>query len=604
MRSMRRSLLKALALGGVLVSAGHGIDFDARSVTQWSPYLEWEIKGVSWSGNAYDVVATVTFEHAVGDGRHETEMFFDGNGTWKFRFTGTHTGTWTFTTKSDNADLNGHGGEVTVTPNPDESVTGFLVSSGNKFAVQTGEDGKLKAVPGHIFFPFGRDAWQARPDILLENLDEIMQKNEKYGFHRYFMSEVCNGWFKLGARGWNDHTSEEPDRATFEALEQVITNLHERGHSLHIWAWGDEARRWSPRGVPGGLNGHADRRVQRYIAARLGPLPNWTMGYGFDLQEWVTESELESWAEYLHRRMGWPHLLWARGRSNSELDVRSFSHVCHSYDNAVSNLSSDRNRPQLFEERDLYLRSCADMNWTRNHLWRYTLAGGHAGFFGQKFTDKKEYPNPEQVKTFFTFWNENDRLLPDMQRAANPGNGYCLTTSGGTHAVFYTENTSSMEMDLSEYRGTLFAVAVDVKRDYEEIPLTVEKADMTWNAPHSSDWAVAVGEFEDNNPTALTPGVHQHRVAPVPLKTFSTRNRLCVTGLHPDRPYAVTLTDARGRVSSVWKVSDTDGTASISTTTWSRGIYLVTVRGYRGRKQVVGGLSGPLHTALQVVNRQ
>ena len=592
MRKMPISLTKVIPFLAVSFFESEGIDFDTRSVSQWSPYLEWIIDNVSYSGNAYDVIATVTFEHEGSDARHATEMFFDGNDTWKFRFTGTKTGKWTFTTSSDNTDLNGHSGEVTVSPNPDESVVGFLVSSGGTFAIQTGEDGKLKAIPGHIFFPFGRDAWQARPDILLEKLDGIMSKNEKYGFHRYFMSEVCNGWFKLGAKGWDEHSSEEPDRATFEALEKVIVKLHEKGHSLHIWAWGDDAsnRRWTPKGVPGGLNGPADRRIQRYIAARLGPLPNWTMGYGFDLQEWVNESELQSWADYLHQRMGWPHLLWARGRSNSELDVRSFSHVCHSYDNAVSNLSSDPNRPQLFEERDLYLRSCADMDWTRNHLWRYTLAGGHAGFFGQKFTDKREYSDPEQIKTFFTFWYENDRLLLDMQRDDDRSDGYCLITPGKTHAVIYRENTSSVNMNLSDFAGALSAVAVDVKREYEEIPVSVTKSNMTWDAPNSSDWAIAVGQFDHDDPTAVAPGRQPSGAAPSYPRARHSGTMLRVTGLLPHRAYVITVTDARGCVSRLRRNAGANGELSLSMVEYPPGVYLVRIPALHDRACMVAAL--------------
>lgn len=114
-----------------MVTVGSSVDFGSETVTLWHPYLEWSIDNVSYSGNGYDVVATVAFEHDGSDARHETEMFFDGNDTWKFRFTGTKTGKWTFSTSSDNADLNGHSGEVNVTPNPDKSIPGFLVASGN-----------------------------------------------------------------------------------------------------------------------------------------------------------------------------------------------------------------------------------------------------------------------------------------------------------------------------------------------------------------------------------------------------------------------------------------------------------------------------------------
>jgi hypothetical protein len=89
-----------------------------------------------------------------------------------------------------------------------------------------------------------------------------------------------------------------------------------------FWAWGDESRKWTPIGVGEGINGKEGRRLQRYIAARLGPLPGWSMGYGFDLHEYISKNELRSWQNYLHNRLGWQHLLSARAT-----DLQSGDHM-------------------------------------------------------------------------------------------------------------------------------------------------------------------------------------------------------------------------------------------------------------------------------------
>mgnify|MGYP006283295897 CR=1 FL=1 len=577
-----RSLLMLLTLSAV----GYSTDFGSESVTMWEPYLEWEISGVSYSGNAYDVIATVTFEHGGSNARHETEMFYDGNDTFKFRFTGTKTGKWTFSTSSDNGDLNGHSGEVNVSPNPDKSGPGFLVASDNKFALQKGDDGELMGIPGHVFNPWVDNRDHARPDMYLSEIDNVIASAKKNGFTRLFMDEVVNGWFKLGAKGWDDHSSDEPDRATFEALEGIITKLHKNGMSFHIWAWGDEARKWTPKGVAGGTNGYADRRVQRYIAARLGPLPNWTMGYGFDLQEWTGEDGLRSWAEYLHERMGWPHLLCARGRSNDELDVVSYSHMCHDYNTAVGNLNRDPDRPHFFEERDLYKRSCADFDWTRHHVWRYTMAGGHAGFFGAyHWKNNEEYPHPEYLRAHHTFWYDNERLLIDMKADNSLTNGYCLITPDKTQAIFYKENTSSVEMKLSGFNGTLNAVAVDTKKDYEEVAVDVTKSNMTWDAPHSSDWAIAVGEFDEEQTVSVSDSPRREAV-PTPAELRYTGTKLEVTGLFPHHGYTITLSDARGRISRISRTSGPNGELSFSMAHCARGVYVVRIPGIRDQSGV------------------
>ena len=59
------------------------------------------------------------------------------------------------------------------------------------------------------------------------------------------------------------------------------------------------------------------------------------------------------------------------------------------------------------------------------------------------------------------------------------------------------------------FTGILFvalcAVAVDAKKNYEEIDVSISKSDMTWEAPYSSEWAVAVGEGDAPQPDDTPP---------------------------------------------------------------------------------------------------
>ncbi|MCB9249861.1 MAG: hypothetical protein H6613_15565 [Ignavibacteriales bacterium] len=74
----------------------------------------------------------------------------------------------------------------------------------------------------------------------------------------------------------------------------LIVTAREKGLHVHFWSWGDEQRNQTLVDVLGGINGVEDKRLQRYIAARLGPIPGWSMGYGFDLHEWVKRIKSES----------------------------------------------------------------------------------------------------------------------------------------------------------------------------------------------------------------------------------------------------------------------------------------------------------------------
>ena len=244
--------------------------------TMWTPYLEWGLENPEYSGNPFDLVAVVSFTHAESGETRQTEMFYAGDDIWKFRFTGTRTGEWTFTTSSNDWDLHGHTGQITIYPNTDPNIKGFLVSDGSKFARQVGENGELEGVVFNIWrggdFPRSVDAWYHSSDLQADLEYGIENYLWPHGMNALYPGAIANRWFNLETQAWNEHDSEDPDLRTFEALEQAIVYLHSQGIHLHMWAWGDEQRKWTPIGV-GGINGVPDKRLQRYIAARLGPLP-------------------------------------------------------------------------------------------------------------------------------------------------------------------------------------------------------------------------------------------------------------------------------------------------------------------------------------------
>ena len=310
-------------------AGGLGLD---RTATQWTPYEEWTLSNPSFSGNPFDLVATATFRHPASGERRTTEMFYDGGSSWKFRFTGTRTGRWTFATSSADPELDGRTGTITVEPPEDPSARGFLVTRGKKLARMDG-DGTVEAFQLKIFadgnlevhrrFGHGSDS----PVTRLGDerfVRAYVEKAQRHGSNWIFFSPR-NEFLRAGAVAHDEHDSEDPDLEAFRAIESAITVAHGMGAGVHLWAWGDEQRRWTPVGLPGGINGEVDRRLQRYIASRLGPVPGWTMSYGFDLSEWVSPAEVEAWASYLEARMGWDHLLMARGGAYDApaLDVQS-----------------------------------------------------------------------------------------------------------------------------------------------------------------------------------------------------------------------------------------------------------------------------------------
>ncbi|MFC1596983.1 twin-arginine translocation signal domain-containing protein [Planctomycetota bacterium] len=118
---------------------------------------------------------------------------------------------------------------------------------------------------------------------------KIKQFIVDHGFSGFHVPVIGGRWFDLDAQSDRvESTMTDPDLRTFEALELLVTRTHEAGGLVHIWPWGDHSRSQTPRSLSGGIGGAVDERLRRYTAARLGPIPGWSMGFGFDLDEWVT----------------------------------------------------------------------------------------------------------------------------------------------------------------------------------------------------------------------------------------------------------------------------------------------------------------------------
>ncbi|MFQ5627279.1 MAG: DUF5060 domain-containing protein [bacterium] len=513
--------------------------------TLWAPFLEWTFENTSYNGNPFDLIASAKFVHQASGETRTTGMFYDGGSTWKFRFSGTRTGEWQFTTSSADPDLNGHTGTVTINSNNDPKITGFLTSYKNKFALQTGENGDLRGYilqvywgAERFFFPnFAELPWDIRDYNDTSMITKIINHILERGCNTLAFI-VANQWFKAGVDGYDQHNSENPDLQTFRAVETAIVTVHKLGARVHIWKWRDQQRKGTPVGV-GGINGIPDKRLQRYIAARLGPLPGWTMAYGFDLEEWTNESDLRKWAEFMHQNMGWPHLLMARNFSNSTLNVVSNDNRpgANYYDDAVQTLDTDPERPHLYERRFLYTRDRWNMENTLQAFWEFAMAGGAGSSWGIYYWtgSMPDYSNPEQLRTHAQFWQ--NRLLLDMQRANNLTDGYCLKNPANTDFIFFKESTSSIRMNLNNLSGTQSVVAIDTKKAYSEVDLGQQSArDWTWTAPYRSDWAIAVGLFESSG---IHPGIDA--IPPVPptglqiTPKTETGNNLIESNINPLR---------------------------------------------------------------------
>ncbi len=475
-----------------------------RTGSLFSPYLEWKLEHAAHSGNPFDVQGTAVFTHAASGETRTTGMFYDGGVTWKVRFSGTRTGKWTFITRSPVAALNGKTGSVVIAgPVQGKAVRGFVTSvDGNRWAWQTGEsaDAVQPFVPQLVMardLPAYRETAKVDADIQRWLVD--------HGFNGIHVAPLCR-WFDVEQISADKIAAADPnpDPRTFEILEQLITRFHRAGGLVHLWAWGDESRRMTP--TKWGINGKADQRLQRYIAARLGPLPGWTMSYGFDLWEWVDGKQLAEWHRHLHQQFGWPHLLGGRWEKNQlsqateALDYSSYEQHRPDYAKYVEMIEKRPAKPSFAEDRfrvrepSPYPDKDYNLDMTRRGLWHSTLAGGVANIWGYLSPSADEggsqpYPNRPQIQTWARFFEH--RFVRGMQRASHLTDGFALSSKNTI--VFYKEDAKSLRVDLSGLKTGFGAVAVDTKKPYAEIDIgTLKSEPQTWNAPYQSDWAIAV----------------------------------------------------------------------------------------------------------------
>ncbi|MBS3735400.1 MAG: DUF5060 domain-containing protein, partial [Phycisphaerae bacterium] len=483
------------------------LDATGPSSAELFEYAEWHVDNPSYSGNAFDVIADVDFTHAGSGETITTQMFYDGNDDWKFRFTGTETGTWNYTTSSSDGDLDGLTGSISINPNSDPEALGFLVAAGQKYAWQVGNDGDLRAIP-KITYARNPETWfWGKDNSPTNNLNSYfapaLDEASNLGYDTWW-TNMRHAWFQWDAWSWNDHNNVNPDLTVFRMLDNHIQDVHDRGLALDIRMWGDSAHAWSAEGLPGGINGEVDQRLQRYIAARLGALPGWGLSYGYDLEEFMTESSVNTWATYMNDHMAWPHLIWAR-RFYSSVTVASNddrpSDANDCYNDAISRFNEAANdgRPVLFE------RNFDDSRWShdrvRRGMWAFAMAGGAAAHYTDQVAP--------DVDTFGEFWNGHERLLLDMQPnngLSNDSDTWVIESPSQQSLVAYRRgNASSIQLNLSGYGGSRAAVAVDTKSDYSEVDLGVLSAsNQTVDLPYSSEWAIAVGDFGDT-PDDTTP---------------------------------------------------------------------------------------------------
>jgi len=530
------TLFCTLLLGARLGKA-QSKTFDERTVERGAPGVEWTLENTTYEGNPYDLQARARFTHDKSGKSIETALFYRGDDEWAFRFTGAQTGTWRIQTFSSDADLHSWTGTVEVEPGGGEGRQGFITSFGPKWGwAGSGEAFVPQYVMGKPIDAYLTEAGRVDTAAIAADIHEFVVEHGFSGFH----ITVAGNWFD----------GENPNRQVYRALEELIRRTYEQGGASHLWLWGGPDS--GPEAATGEFLGAQDRRNLRYLAARLGPLPGWTLGFGVDTENgWVLPEQLDAWKQFLEVRLGWDHFLGARvGYDEKGLwaaeprpprppsdagnrspvadkymtwkggDYNGYTGYRALYPRYKEVLYHHVGKPSLEEDR-YRLRNSEQWSYkdywpalTRRGLWHSAMAGGVANIWGnllphsENELGSRPYDNrakghidertftvdiKRQIKTYDRFFE--DRFLKEMQTFYD-GPELRLMVPGGSHAIVYREDTDIVRLNLTRLEGTQPAVAIDTKKPYEEIEIeAIEPGTRTWEAPYRSDWAIAVGEY-------------------------------------------------------------------------------------------------------------
>lgn len=347
------------------------------------------------SGNPFlDVELTATFQHR--NRQVTVDGFYDGQGTYRIRFSPDKEGRWTFRTASSAAELDGRTGELAVTPpGPD-----------NHGPVQVAGPRTFRYADGTRHESFGTTCyhWTHTGDRAHE--EETLASLAASPFNKVRMCLLPTGGMRPPRLAFVGDEPGQLDKTRFDPVffahfEERVADLQRLGIEadlilLHPYDKGE----W---GVDN-MTPEEDRRFIRYVVARLGAFRNvwWSMANEFDFNTAKTMADWDELLQYLQRIDPYRRLAsihngtamyvhatlydfskpWTTHQSIQHWDGRLAEEWCRRHPKPVV-------IDEIGYEGDIERRwgNLSGLELTRR-FW-YTMAGGgHAGH-GECFVDSK-----------------------------------------------------------------------------------------------------------------------------------------------------------------------------------------------------------------------
>ncbi len=285
----RRTMLAgSLALGAAAASAK--TTRPPQKVERWGVW-EAGFAGPSGGNPFVDVSLSATFENSSRS--IEVPGFYDGDGTYRIRFSPPELGRWRWRTTSSTPALGGHSG----------SFEAIAPSQGNHGPVRVTPDGfHFAYADGTPYRQIGTTAysWAQQSDA---KCAQTLATLKRTPFNKMRMlvfnnvASVATNPFARSGPGDKDWDPARFDPAYFRRYEDRIRRLGALGIEADVILY----HPYDPKRGFSDMSRGDDERYSRYVAARFGAYRNvwWSMGNEYDLVKTKTMADWDHLFEVL-----------------------------------------------------------------------------------------------------------------------------------------------------------------------------------------------------------------------------------------------------------------------------------------------------------------
>jgi len=457
----------------------------ALSVEQWEVHECALTTSKQYANPWLDVSLSATFTHRRTGTMLHVPGFYDGDGkggqkgkVWKLRFMPTSVGTWRFTTKSNDAHLNGVSGSITVTPptagnhgpvtqHPTEP-NHYAYADGTEF-ILLGDDEHYEKFLKSLAKGDGRAEKQAEYDRKHHINTRTTHSHNRYAPPEYgsaFVGGVNGDYRQMNMTYWKN-------------LDRAMRFFQRHGYQIvHSFLSWNENKQYDHEDV---FDEYFSYGIARLWAYRC------VMSYnlGGEVDEHKTKDWAEKWMKFIHqsdplgRKVVVHHTRYWHwyGPKGQDWWMGVWAQLWKSPDDLnaeVLRIRSETDKPVWIQEY-IYLPGRGGPTAARQKTWAMYLAGAYGS--GASTADIFPWSSDwiPEVGRMMDILRESDypHLQPHNELITSGGKGkYCMADPGNQYIIYSLEG-SSIELDLRQYPRTFTVRWYDPVRGTHKPPASV-----------------------------------------------------------------------------------------------------------------------------------